>query len=566
MDELMSLLLRRASSWPGDKLSGFVTEMRERSSNARNVSSASISQNRFDRAIDSFLTQDPRSLARSDLRALTFSLGTPHESLGGSSVSEHSRLGDLLGALTAVFRETYWLGAFKAYMTLPTSSQGFSLLRMWLKSTSARLNSRDRTPIWWASLATHLGLLERSPVGPYVDEWWAGRSERIAHLQDTINIPRSSWLWTAVVDAATQRTCGLSEDEALNLRTRRLFELSDRLGFLAGETPEGDRVLSEVLRRWVRIPGQPREEDLLQRALAAWGNPQLGMAGEAHRWSDAGAEVVTMVCGWVAEEDLKDFHELTRHSGHVDDERLAYWLRFKKQISYTQLVIGDTILRSSDPDIARFRKRKGKRLARLLASTSSNNAIIIRLGDIWIVEFSETGNAAYPYHSKALPLRPGTSMFHLGELKNKNLTWPVPDTRLSHVHDWKAKFDLYLSEQGIWSDQMNRSSARTTASVTVVDGRNATSQVRNSFDNRANISPLARQERVAFATQFFMAAGLPRAFASTLATEGGVLDDQRKKGGKLWIRFPSRVTGAVLTGLRDHGFKALTTTDAFWRP
>lgn len=466
--DLLAVLARRQEAWASSKLSAVIDDLRER---FREAQIPQVSEDRLTRAIGEFIRIPAKELRRTHLRALAFSMASPHVGLAGSAIVDHSKFGDLLGAFTASFHPLYWLGAFKAYLTLPADSGGVPLLRIWLKSTVGKIKALSREPGWWLPVSMHLELLEKKPEFDYVAEFWLGRNDRISHLRKTVEVPPTSWLWPSILQEACQRTVRLGDDEALATRIENVLALGDRLGLMPGQSSAGDRLLADVLTRWSKVAGQPRNDRLLQRGLASWGNPQLGLAGETHHWSRVGEDVVRMVCGWVAEEDLRDFHELTRRNRSVEDDRLSYWLRYKKQISYTQLVIGDEIATSRDPDVVTFRKRKGARLGRLKDSTQSNNAIVIRLGDLWIVEFSALGNAAYPYNSKSLPFTPGASRHRLSQLKNKSLTWPVADTRLSHHHDWQAKFDAYLAGQGIWPDAVGRRPVAATQSINVADHR-----------------------------------------------------------------------------------------------
>lgn len=557
--EVLALLAQRYEAWDSSRLSIVVEGLRKK---FRDALVPKVPEDRLAQAIEEFTRAPAKELRRTHLRALAFSMANPHVGLSGSAIVDHPKFGDLLGALTVSFHPLYWLGGLKAYLSLPTDSGGIPLLRIWLKSTVGKIRALPREPGWWPPVSMHLELLEKKPEQDYVAEFWLGRSDRISHLRKTVDVPPTSWLWPSILREACERTVRLGDDEALATRIENVLGLGDLFGLMPGQSSVADRLLADVLTRWSRVGGQPRNDRLLQRCLASWGNPQLGLAGETHHWSRVGEEVVRMVCGWVAEEDLRDFHELTRRHSKVEDERLAYWLRFKRQISYTQLVIGEEILRSRDPDIAAFRKRKGARLAKLQESTSSNNAIIIRLGDLWVVEFSQTGNAAYPYHSKALPLQPGSSQFRLSQLKNKRLTWPSPDTRLSHMSDWQAKFDAYLAGQNIWPDSMGRRPISANHAIHVVELRATNDRFKPQL---MPIDEIRNEEGVDERIRVFIDHGLPLPLARRVSAQRGRLDDLRSKGGHLWIRFDNGQSPTLAQQLKAFGFKSTNLRDSFWR-
>jgi hypothetical protein len=558
-DDLLTVLVQRHEAWASSKLSAVIDALRERFQAAQ---TPQVSEDRLTRAIEEFIRCPAKELRRTHLRALAFSMASPHVGLSGSAIVDHPKYGELLGALTASFHPLHWLGAFKAYLTLPAESGGVPLLRIWLKSTVGKIRALAREPGWWPPVSLHLELLEKRPEVNYVSEFWLGRDERINHLRRTVEVPATSWLWPSILQEACQRTIRLGDDEALATRVENVLELSDRFGLTPGHSSVGDRLLSDVLTRWAKVVGQPRNDRLLQRCLGSWGNPQLGLAGEAHHWSRVSEDVVRMVCGWVAEEDLRDFHELTRRNRSVEDDRLAYWLRYKKQISYTQLVIGDEIANSRDPDVVKFRKRKGARLGRLHDSTQSNNAIIIRLGDLWIVEFSALGNAAYPYSSKSLPFTPGASRHRITQLKNKALTWPRADTRLSHHHDWQAKFDAYLAGQGVWPDVVGRRPAPAKEPINVADHRAENDRFKAQQSQAAGNREVDQGDN---RLEAFLSAGLPVQLARLIVSRQGRTKDMRSKGGALWIEFSEVPESSVFQGLKDAGFRQLGNTGSFWR-
>lgn len=557
--ELLAVLSRRQEAWASSRLSAVIEDLR---GSFRDAQVPQVSEDRLTRAIAEFVRSPARELRRTHLRALAFSMASPHVGLSGSAVVDHSKFGDLLGALTASFHPLYWLGAFKAYLTLPADSAGVPLLRIWLKSTVGKIKALPREPGWWPPVSMHLELLEKKPEQDYVAEFWLGRSDRIGHLRKTVEVPPTSWLWPSILREACERTVRLGDDEALATRTENVLGLGERFGLMPGQSSVGDRLLADVLTRWSKVAGQPRNDRLLQRCLASWGNPQLGLAGETHHWSRVGEDVVRMVCGWVAEEDLRDFHELTRRNRSVEDDRLSYWLRFKKQISYTQLVIGDEIASSRDPDVVKFRERKGARLGRLQESSQSNNAIIIRLGDLWIVEFSEIGNAAYPYNSSRLPFVPGASRHRLFQLKNKAVTWPGRDTRLSHHHDWQAKFDAYLATQGVWPDVVGRSPVIAKQKINVAPDSTDSDQSHAVPPHSARVDGISPAE---LRLRPYLDAGLSPDLAKMVLAQRGRMQDLRPRGGALWIEFRNVPAVGCVQGLRAAGFSQAGNTGSFWR-
>ena len=78
-------------------------------------------------------------------------------------------------------------------------------------------------------------------------------------------------------------------------------------------------------------------------------------------------------------------------------------------MGYTQIVLGGRLRGSRESDIRKFIKNKGDRLGSLTGS-STNNAIVMRIGAWLFVEFSEKGNACYrfPMSQEAIDLEQKT--------------------------------------------------------------------------------------------------------------------------------------------------------------
>jgi hypothetical protein len=122
-------------------------------------------------------------------------------------------------------------------------------------------------------------------------------------------------------------------------------------------------------------------------------------------------------------------------------------MRFIKQISYSQLFLGRNALDSKQNDQQKFISSNKGRLFELIGSTPSNNSFMLKMGNLHIVEFSQTGNACYLYDHQ--PAKLGLNIVSLTELKNKRTCLGKP---LSHTSDWEERFDEKLAQLGIFPD------------------------------------------------------------------------------------------------------------------
>ena len=90
-----------------------------------------------------------------------------------------------------------------------------------------------------------------------------------------------------------------------------------------------------------------------------------------------------------------------------------------------------------------------------MGSTATNNAFLLKIDNIYIVDFSDTGNACYGYFE--LPFNINKKNITVASLKNKPLSIFKNGfgevTALSHSGDWEEKFDEKLAELGVFCNQ-----------------------------------------------------------------------------------------------------------------
>jgi hypothetical protein len=513
------------------------------------------------------------------LLVLAYKLAAPHPRLGGASLVErhdllHVLLDQLSDSMLRTARPMLWRGAFNAYLMSPRQAPGLPALRSWLNETLPLVSGRSPLPSWVAAIADHLGVLGKTPVQPYASDWWLGDEARLADLRCRVEIPIASWFFDELVESVLENACVDKDDARFDRGKPRVLALLAALGDPGSEWELGNNAISKLLTRHLRVAGQPRDQRLIEASVGRWGNPQLALTGERHQWSRVSSEVVDMVCGWLAEEDLQDFHDLCRRSGVANDERLSYWLRFKRQISYTRLAVSDSIRASRDPDVVRFRRKKGDRLASFSGAPGEASAIIIRLGDLWFVEFSETGNACYPYHSRALPFDPASQSFSIALLKQPTKTFPKRDSRLLHMRDWQATFDRFLSDQGIWPDALGRPVARPTQPVRTpsaasMPGRQPRQEDGPRESDRTSAAP---QTAVASNTPAesqarygaLTAAGLTWDLCDVLLPITTVVEDLRSRRGALWIYVNAEPSHGLKVRMEMQGFRYAASKRAFW--
>jgi hypothetical protein len=363
-------------------------------------------------------------------------------------------------------------------------------------------------------------LFSDEPCDRYAAELLDGKRASIDDLMRDLNVPAGSWFWDSLVSVLVKQVGELEEEV---FRQRIEFAISQARELKSHR----DQILSAVLNRLAECRDKSRHTLLLEFSLEAWKSPQLRTST---LWEQVSPNAKKLVCTWLAEEDLRDFYELCQGDKKVDNDRLEYWLRFKHQIRFSQIVLGTGLRYSTDADAREFQRRKKGRLAALTGSGSSNNAILMQLDDYLFVEFSETGNACYGYRFSRLPFEVGSSAYSVSDLKDRTASSRSGGCRLLHQRSWQAEvFDPALRQRGIYPDPED--TARSAAKP----------KVRISAAITSVISPrlLTEIDRV-----------------------GGSVEDNRPYGGRLLVRLPTH-NASIDSELRRSGFR-WTSVIGYW--
>lgn len=498
------------------------------------------STSRIDDALTRLVVKGAGKVATRDHVVLAYNLAQSHPNLDGKSLLDSM---PLLSPLLATWRELMsqrgsyrqiWRGALLSLFRGAPTDSGFEATRRFLVDTLGVLRSATFRPTWLEAMERHPRLLAEHAVDAYVMDWLEGRRQSIEELADLVELPAQGWFWTDLIEAVLEACCGTSNDALFDERWPIAFSLIEDHPYCR------DLVLSRVLSRYAEKKLPIRRDYLLQISLDAWGSPQLG-ADVVGRWSNVSDHARSMVCGWLAEEDLEDFAAFCKGDDSVDERRLAYWLRFKKQIIFSRIVLGSAIHDAQDKQSREFIARKKGRLG-FLRGTPHDNAIMLRIGRWWFVEFSKTGNACYPYLDDFLPFNPSDKYLDLNmDLKDKNAVARSGGERLNHMAlVWEERFDRFLSEQGIWPDGVSKASGRGNTGSVAVNQKTPVTE---------------RSVPTASSEVTLEAIGLGQALLDALKPFSPKVVDNRRKGGALWIELAKTPDSALLRWLARHGFR-----------
>ena len=483
------------------------------------------SADRIQAAVRKLAGQGADALSNRERYVLAYGLSQPTSALEGGALINDSRLArDVLGrwvkdAQAGNLSGAIWRGLFRSFLQAPSGETTDILRRLLSSSLGGVVKHAKRAPLWLETIQRHKGLLGDFPCAPYVSELVVGIRDKLDDLVTAMAPPAPSWFWDALIDRWAVHIEQLSDSEFV-----RCIPLCLQLPSQPQLASRRDFVLSKVLDRHARATGRARHAELLAYSLSAWKSPQLR---SSQLWSQVNPTTKRMVCGWLALEDLEDFYRLCQGDKQVDERRLKYWLRFKEQIGFSQIVLGQALFWGRDPDTLEFRERKRGRLAQLVGGSATNNAILMQIGDWVFVEFSETGNACYPYRADELPFEVGATNYHLHELKNLPAVERSKAWKLSHHHAWESSaFDTALAQWGVRPDQ----SVGETLRAGPRDLWEDAIKERPAEPSKASKSSIGRS-----APGVGWEVELPPQLVLAIRTAGVEVEDLRPKGGCLWV-------------------------------
>lgn len=317
---------------------------------------------------------------------------------------------------------------------LQKDSSQWLVLRDLLDQSRLTLQQQSKRPkAWMQPLNDYPELLRTQPTKRLaVDFVHDPDDQKIVQLTETLNITENSWFWEALVQQAVKSICELDDANFLSKIDRLLHLMTKRPTYT-------QLILSSTLDRYAQSKQRDQaHEQLKDIALKQWGNPQYESSAA---WLNVKPDTKQMVIQWFVRADLEAFFNLFNED--ADERRFKYWMRFIKQISYSYIIFGKNSITSMKPQHKEFLLKNKGRYGRLLKSTSDNNAFMIKIGNLFIVEFSRTGNATYLYSERPQH----TSQYEV------DLFWLKSGyDRMNHSGLWEGNFDQKLAQKGIFPD------------------------------------------------------------------------------------------------------------------
>jgi len=388
---------------------------------------------------------------------------------------DHERVGKLLDIVESFHPQTRkYRRCFQALMiayfeSRPDPSQdgehrSWLAIRKFLREGIPSIR-HDPMPEWADRVIEHRNLFDDDPCEPYGNKVLDGNLSEVREAFSTIGIGRNSWVQIDVFMAAVRTACNSGDHQF-----RRYIDVA--LTLLKENPVIQLQGLKRVLDRYALMQPHPEHSAIRAVATDLLGNPLL--ISNAPRWDGVSLEARKMVSDWIKLKLIEQFFELLSHDGAIDSRRLHFWAEFVSLIENVWFVLGsgargnlnltfpvarygvglsfrevfgiefcDTpqlAAGSFIPDFKKLRGLMGDQALNLEGGTYGNNAFVMKIGKLIVVEFGETGNAAYLFDARNPPFNLEDSLDLSNDLKNERNLGRLPHVDGPKNKRWEDKF------------------------------------------------------------------------------------------------------------------------------
>lgn len=488
-------------------------------------------------------------------RLVSFGLGLPVTPDGLALFDDRDRFRLVLDSNSGVgqwasqprlFRRCYQ-GLVRSYFSYDPNRSGTSSeavknwadLRDFLYDSNSLIKS-DISPEWVERAIRYRILFTDSPCAPFAPQLLLGDTSTVDELMDRLGIPEESWFVAQLILSQIHEAIS-QPDQEFNQMIPRLIAILEPHKLIRDE---GLRIL---LNRYAKQPDPIQNLPLRDASVSWWGNPWL--PSKTTQWGGVSQLARTMVSDWLKHEFVEAFFTKLAEDGYGDTRRMEFWLSYVKSMSHVQFALGSHARFSRDKDMVVLREKMEGLITKL---DHSDNAFIMRIGDLVAVEFSGSGNAFYGYdvnladpfdYNQPLTL----SVDGRNSLKNSSrVIWLSHKDGIYGWDRWEDMFEATLREK--FDIRQGLSLPMSTHDVSGKI-RAPNLNVKESVAHEEN-SPLGliswAQARLRPYSQRLL---------EDLARKDGIpIEDNRAKGGSLWVRDLSSDKDRVLA-LKNWNFK-----------
>ena len=392
-----------------------------------------------------------------ELKYVCHGLTTPIGSTGDSLLQRNDLLPSLLNSVDGCrpspkqFRRCYQ-GLLGGYFGFDLYSDGLNkgakgnwlelrgFLDGRLDEVMDGVRARSVPTPWVATLAQHRNLLSDQPCERYAAALRVGKHEDLQQVCSGLGIASSSWVWSEALMAYVRQVVGFSDDKAFKREFEGILKLVTDGGNLKLPRMLAIEALALTVVRYQRCEDKPEHAWLRDTCIQLIGNPWVEQVAWSAHVNDEPAR--QMVESWLKRGLIKDFFNLLAHDGGADTRRLEYWLKWEPKISDMWFVLGADARNNRTSAFVSLRERMKGRYRELGDVNPANNAFVMCIGPLLVIEFGVTGNACYVFVASDFDTDLNRKTLKLYELKQRRAV----KERLSHSGNWEPKFDHLIGD------------------------------------------------------------------------------------------------------------------------
>ncbi|GAB3369626.1 hypothetical protein GCM10027431_16730 [Lysobacter rhizosphaerae] len=366
-------------------------------------------------------------------------------------------------------------------------------LRDYLSEHRTRIATHARDPEWVGTAQAEPELFTGSPCSRYAAAALEGDLARVHQVGSHLGIPDASWFFRQLVMARLHAAVDAAD-------TRFIGYLPGLLTMLDEHPTVADEGLGLLLDRYVACANPSQHLGLREKSVVRWGNPWLPSREAA--WGRVKPETRRLVGEWLKSEFVEAFFTKMATDGGGDRRRMDFWLRYVPVMDGVQFALGASMRQLKDRDFLLLKKRMEGLISNLSEGSPTNNAFIMRLGGMTIVEFGDPSHAVYGYKSAGgVPFdldRPlGIAVDARNSLKNSSNV-----LRLRHqdgVHGyrhWEDRFAAALSAAAVPTPTRRRPGTSAGAATSVAPALPAGAGSGIPAYSKTNLATFANDHRM----------------------------------------------------------------------
>lgn len=420
-------------------------------------------------------------------------------------------------------------------------------LRDYLLDRSHNISAGAFNPDWVTCAIANPQLFSAAPCDVFAEEMLRGQNERAELVRTTMGIDSSSWF--------TRELLTVQIGAAIRKNDSGYIELLPHLLEVLEQNPVlRDQSMVQLLDRYARSEAVGLHAGLRDAAVKWWGNPWL--PSNSMRWGGVTVAARSMVTDWLKLEFIEAFFTLLAEEGTGDRRRLDFWKRYINSIDRIQFVLGHDARTSGSNDFVALREKMTGLVTELRDSDTSNNAFVMTMGDLVVVEFSGQANALYGYdRRRELPF---------------DLSRPVVSSKNSRNSLKSARRSIWMRHaDGIhgfatWEDMFEAKLTDENGIVPAVPGRRRRASASRSQTANGGAKFMVRADPDVLSPNEALSLPYSRGNLEKYAKSNQLtIDDKKSVGGNLWV--PSSVWNVLHDGVLSHWGFTFKQGKGWWK-